>query len=315
MMENLPPLRGEDVTIVSHEKEASDRGEFGPKSHVVYILEVVWGGGQPWNVKKRYSEFEDFHKRCVHVYGSRQVPNLPKKKKIPVGGTAKKYVAKRTLKLQMYLREVIDQCHVWFTMTDEKLSGPGDILGINDILFDFLEFARYAIISKPQNPVIEGDGVAFISKTRNRETTARRPLVLPMMNGMELNSVVADISKTDLCNDDERLSIVSSTLSKLRSEGKSTYINILQAKTIVQEVFFGENRLGMCRMLAPLVQDPENYKKLSECIDFDEDIATLAEIFEEQVKTRDSQVSNNSIITISDGDKPVSRMRGIPIAH
>eukprot|EP01060_Flectonema_neradi_P035809 TRINITY_DN6692_c0_g1_i1.p1 TRINITY_DN6692_c0_g1~~TRINITY_DN6692_c0_g1_i1.p1 ORF type:complete len:316 (+),score=39.71 TRINITY_DN6692_c0_g1_i1:92-1039(+) len=313
-MDNLPPLRGEDVTIVSHEKEASDKGEFGPKSHVVYIIEVVWGGGLPWKVKKRYSEFEEFHKRCVHVYGSRQVPNLPKKKKIPVGGTAKKYVAKRTLKLQMYLREVIDQCHVWFTMTDEQLSGPGKILGINDILFDFLEFARYAIISKPQTPVIEGDGVAFISKPRHRETAVRRPLVLPMMNGMELNNIIELVSKVDLCDDDSRLTIVSSAFEQLRSEGKSTYINILQAKTIIQEVFFGENRLSMCRMLAPLVQDPENYNKLGECIDFDEDVATLADIFDEQIKVRDSQVSNNSIVGLRDEDRPVSRMRGVPIA-
>eukprot|EP01059_Diplonema_ambulator_P004803 TRINITY_DN14544_c0_g1_i1.p1 TRINITY_DN14544_c0_g1~~TRINITY_DN14544_c0_g1_i1.p1 ORF type:complete len:330 (+),score=80.24 TRINITY_DN14544_c0_g1_i1:45-992(+) len=305
--EGLGPLRGDSVAFISHEYSSN-------KQHILYVIRVEWGGGEPWKVRKRYSDFEALHKSLLSVYGKQQVPEMPRKKRIPVGGMASGFVDKRMIKLQMYLRNVIDQCGIWFKMNDEHPmigQGPGAMLGINDFLFEFLEFSSNAIISKPQT-AIEGDGVTVLPGTETIDFThASQIRVLPMMTGTDLAALQAKLSQVPLIHDDLRPATLKSELENRKSKGQTIYINSLQATSLVKEAFLSSNRLAIALELAPLVQDPQNYHQIAELIDFDAQIEKLSKTFSDYIKKRHRESMNISMADMA--DPPVPRKRGITV--
>eukprot|EP01064_Diplonema_japonicum_P011522 TRINITY_DN18930_c0_g1_i1.p1 TRINITY_DN18930_c0_g1~~TRINITY_DN18930_c0_g1_i1.p1 ORF type:complete len:313 (+),score=54.94 TRINITY_DN18930_c0_g1_i1:70-1008(+) len=304
---SLGPLRGDSIAFRAHEYSSN-------KQHILYVIRVEWGAGSPWSVKKRYSDFEQLHRQLNDVYGKQQVPELPRKKKIPIGGMATGFVDRRMVKLQMYLRNIIDQSGIWFKMNSDTQAaasqGPiSATLGINDIIFEFLEFASNAIMSKPQT-VIEGEGVTVVSPS---DLTKPNPQikVLPMMSGVELAALQEKLSDVPLFDDDDKPDILKAEMSELRRNGMTTYINILQAKTLVKEAFLSNNRLDIALHLVPLIQDPHNYPQLVELIDFDAQVDEVTGAFSEHIKRRHRESLNATLADLQ--SPPVPRKRGITV--
>ncbi|KAJ9443587.1 hypothetical protein DIPPA_33713 [Diplonema papillatum] len=301
-MDSVGPLKGEGVQIVSHENAEDANG----REFVVYVIRVNWGAGRPWKVKKRYTEFEGLHKRLVQTYGKEQVPKLTRRK-LPVGGS-KQFLDYRTNRLQTYLRDIIDNWRAWFYMGD-KPSGPGTMLEINEFIFDFLDFASNAIIRPPEHAAIEGAGVFFGSPVIKNDS---RPVIRPMINGVELKRLVELLKSFDIAEDDAKVDGLGKALSELEAAGKPCFLNVLQTKTLLEHAFFSEVRVLMIELLVPLVQDPDNYRNLHSVIDFDADMDKVAQLFQEQSRKRQRETDIVSV------DKPGPatlnpRRRGITI--
>ena len=296
------PLRGENVSVAGHSLREDQDG-----SHVQYHIEVEWGAGAPWIVFKRYSEFEALHKSLVKFYGNKQVPGFTKKKRLPVGGTSHGFVEKRMLKLEQYLRDVVEQWSMWFQMGEEPLRGPGTMLGVNEFIFMFLEFPLNAIIGTPATASHEGEGFFVPVGTSN---TAQSRTFLPLLTGLELASLLAEVKAIDIADDDSKVDCVLEYLTALKEEGKNHRMNIIQLKALLGEVFFQNVRVALIEKLFPLVQDQEHYPKLLCMLDFDDDIKTISRLCQEALRRRDGITSSHDRNRgVSNASQPESMRR------
>eukprot|EP01062_Namystynia_karyoxenos_P066899 TRINITY_DN6081_c0_g1_i1.p1 TRINITY_DN6081_c0_g1~~TRINITY_DN6081_c0_g1_i1.p1 ORF type:complete len:410 (+),score=168.44 TRINITY_DN6081_c0_g1_i1:76-1230(+) len=265
------PLQGDHISIVGYDKGRSEEGPIST-THLLYIIEVSWGSGSPWQLRKRYTDFEEFHKRLLYHFGPKQVPYLTGKKKLPVGQTSPKFAEKRTRKLQNYLREVCDSMYSWFLMSDDVPKGPGEEIGVSPLFFEFFEFATYAQIPTPAAPDLSPRRVV---KARQ----VGKSVLLPLMCGTDFESLLAAVRAHDLSEDDDKVHTFASGVSAMRAQGKCVDINCVQGRSIIDEVFFSDVRVEMCREVVPLIQDPENKRRLLDGIDFDDDLVVVERLF------------------------------------
>ena len=303
----MRPMQGENVSVRGHSKRKDEEGS----EHVQYNIEVEWGAGSPWMVYKRYSEFEMLHKTLQSVYGKEQVPTFPKKKRLPVGHSSERFLEKRMLKLEQYLREVADQWSMWFQM-EGKVTGPGTMLGISEHLFDFLEFSQHAIICAPASGGVEGEG--FFVAERDAAAAAQQPKVVPLLTGLELSSLLTSMRDVDITEDDERVPVVTDHLERLRGEGKACSLNVLQAKTLLGEAFFQSTRLQLLQKILPAIQDPHKYPALLVAFDIDEDVEAAARLFEEYNRRRERRLLSGSPLADLSPTFPARRERGTTLA-
>eukprot|EP01061_Rhynchopus_euleeides_P014236 TRINITY_DN24692_c0_g1_i1.p1 TRINITY_DN24692_c0_g1~~TRINITY_DN24692_c0_g1_i1.p1 ORF type:complete len:313 (+),score=95.61 TRINITY_DN24692_c0_g1_i1:149-1087(+) len=306
------PLRGDNVSVTGHSIR-----EDGEGSHVQYHISVEWGAGGPWKVYKRYSEFESFHKILMKFYGKQQVPAFTKKKRLPVGGTSHGFVEKRMVKLEQYLREVVEQWPMWFQMGEEKRVGPGSVLGINEFIFEFLEFSKYAQIGLPATAAHEGEGV-FVAVGPQAGGKGGH---LPLLTGAALSHLVSEVRGVDLSDDDSKVGVITRHLSSLQERQQDYLINVIQLKSLLDEVFFQSTRGALLTALLPFVQDPENFSRLLPAFDFDEDIKHVTKLFQDQVRRRDGAMnaSTSTLPSMADmrygSPEAPSRQRGTALCN
>jgi len=270
-----PPLQGQDISIVGHDRVKVDEGPI-PSHILVYVVKINWGLA-PWTLRKRYSDFEDFQRRLVFFYGPKQVPYLTGKKKLPVGQTSQKFAEKRTRKLERYMREVTDEIERWFVEPDMSLPTGDAILaglGINPLLFDFFEFKANAQIPAPQNPEYSPKRVVMAQSRWKSQ-------IRQLMKKEDHSELIKATETIGIDEDDRKPVVLEEALRTMKAQSKLVDMSCLQAREIVETAFFGACRVKVCKVVVPFISDPENKRRVLDVIDFDDDILLVEGMFHE----------------------------------
>eukprot|EP01012_Entosiphon_sulcatum_P055618 TRINITY_DN7785_c0_g1_i1.p2 TRINITY_DN7785_c0_g1~~TRINITY_DN7785_c0_g1_i1.p2 ORF type:complete len:308 (-),score=103.83 TRINITY_DN7785_c0_g1_i1:364-1287(-) len=300
------PFASENVTIIDANEEHDEHGD----KFIVYVVEIAFQGRR-WRCRKRYTDFEKLYRKLVSVYGEKQVPHLTGKKKNPLGQFSADFVQKRKRKLQVFVGEVVDAIGGWqLAQSDKAIAGPGLEMGVNPFLYIFFEFERNmrnssnlgtvgginAALEQQQQqqrqqpqpqPALDSYSAstsqsAFFSVTPPNGSASAIATTSPALKAKKTPTLLPDefaqfLHKLDALPDDEgRLK----TAEQLLGSREGLTVDCLQAKAVVQRLFFSDSKLEVGRTLAPFIIDMENRQLVLDCIDFDEDEEELNREFD-----------------------------------
>eukprot|EP00760_Papus_ankaliazontas_P012181 PhM_4_TR15210/c0_g2_i1/m.1760 len=275
-------LLSSNVSLTGYEVRPDEASKVKGATYVVYAVQVRWGEST-WTVWRRYNDFAKLHHRLQVCFGSRQLPHLTSSHVSQIMKVGKDtFVARRMMKLEQYLRYVVEYVDSWAPDGDSFPVGWGTVLGINQILFEFFDVENNAVMPRPQTHVIEGKSVVCADGADGDDAGYGATMLgtARLVSERDVDALVVALRNTAGGTDEAKLDVLYHSLGGLTKNGEKG-LNLVQAAAVVAQFYFGDARVNAARELMPYLCEFRQSDVFLDCFDFSEDEEQVAGMLKE----------------------------------